>query len=121
LPFQRVDRTANDGVPLRGVADHVLGTRRSSPYRRGPGMSTALTAGQLRATRMPCPTVRPMHGLPERVEQGRLHHEAGHDPANVVETLDPAHRSEPGVGLRGGLKGQLTRTRRTFQRFRRRV
>ncbi|MEV6534193.1 hypothetical protein AB0M86_32150 [Streptomyces sp. NPDC051639] len=97
-----------DGVPLRGVADHVLGTRRSSPYRRGPGMSTALTAGQLCATRMPCPTVRPMHGLPERVKQGRLHHEAGHDlrqggiePAPRYRALctDPVARPAAAAGL----------------------
>ncbi len=40
----------------------------------------ALSAGQPRAMREPPPMGRPTCGLPERVEQGRLHHEAGHDP-----------------------------------------
>jgi hypothetical protein len=45
--------------------------------------------------REPCPTERPALGLPESIEQGRLHHEAGHDRPLRAADLDDSIRLRP--------------------------
>ncbi|WP_246143404.1 DUF6262 family protein [Actinacidiphila oryziradicis] len=49
----------------------------------------------------------PTRGLPERVEQGRLHHEAGHDPRHR-QTRDKLARVEKAISQLRRERGRLT-------------